>query len=260
MLKDLWFANMNYTARDEKSDDGTDVRRFKGVASTSILDRQDTYVDQKSLSKAAKLYDKRNGKVFYNHTWAVPIGRRESVAHESEKLYLAGLVGRGFPVPVVVPNNPMAGAVVLNVDDIWEIMKQDLATSLSIGFRADLVEGKLDKETGRRGPPTLMVKDLLEVSVVTIPANPDAEFTVTRAMDDDVFMALRGERIIRATREEVWGLDLDGSAVAAAVGSTEDFREDDETYEEAMDLLSDNASEWASVREEVEAWRKSLRR
>lgn len=224
---------MSYLAhmsvRGEEESDGT--RRIRGIASTKRADRQNTWVDPKSLAKAARLYDRRAGKMFWNHSWAIPIGVRESIEAVDDELRFVGRIGKGFPVPVAVGFLGMP--VLMQVDDLWEIMKQELTTSLSIAFLADEERGATDEKTGKQEASKLLVTDLLEVSVVTIPSNPDCEFTITRAADDRVYAA--------ALRLNQGAFGAEGTAAAAAVGS-----EDGAAAAEA---------DWSRVREELDQWR-----
>jgi len=252
---------MNYVAHmsvrgEETHEDGKEIRRIEGIASTKRTDRQNTWVDPQSLARAAKLFDRRAGKMFWNHTWAVPIGVRETLEAVDDKLHFVGRIGKGFRVPVAV--GPLGMPVLMEVDELWEIMKQELATSLSIAFLADEERGVRDEKTGKQEPSKLTVTDLLEVSCVTIPSNPDCEFTVTRAADDRVYSAAL--RISNGTlsREDLWGFRLDGAAAAAAVGM-EDGAEPDSEADPFQQLDADADETWMRIREELEQCRQSLR-
>jgi len=68
----------------------------------------------------------------------------------------------------------------LSVDDIWEQIEQGLIRNHSFAFNAD-------KQEGTNGEPSrLLVKDVFEVSVVTVPANRDAVFDVVKALGFDL--------------------------------------------------------------------------
>ena len=251
---DRWIARMTYQAEELRGEKGEEIRHFSGVASTGRLDRAGTFVDQVSLEKAARAFHKRRGKVFWNHGWSIPIGRHERIGMEGSKLHMSGIIGRGFSVPVAV--GPLGMPVLMSVDELWEIMKQDLTTSLSIAFKAEEQAGERDAE-GKVAPSTLLVTDLLEVSVVTIPSNPDCEFSLTRALDDQTFRAAHLDpRVV--SREELWGIRLDGSAAAAAVGEEADADLDGN----ALDLLDESRSGdiWERVREEILQCRDSMKR
>ena len=188
---DFYVAGFPIT-RAEEGEGGE--RAIYGLASNDALDRMGTTVDQESLGRAARRYLKRNGKIFYNHSWTVPIGRATEVNVRDNGLFVRATIGSGFSVPV---NTSMFGATTLPVDDIWSMIRQGLLTSYSVGF-----DGGPDPEDkkGQR----ILVKDLFEVSVTAIPGNPDAEFAVTRALDSFPFSF----RDLIARREQgLWLLD-----------------------------------------------------
>ena len=255
-MKTTYLAHLSVKAVEEE-EDGKEIRRIRGIASTGTPDRAKTWVNPKTLVKAAKMFDRRNGKMFWNHSWAIPIGRREKVEIVDDKLIFQGVIGHGFPVPI--PAGFLQMPVLMNVDDLWNIIKQDLTTSLSIAFNADEVPGEIvDEKSGKRGPTRLDVTDLLEVSVVTIPANPDCEFAVTRAMDDPFFSAAQRRDGTRPpSREELWGMSLDGAAAAAAVGL--DDADQDEGADPLEQLDETGHESWTRVNEELEKCRLSLR-
>lgn len=185
-LENFWYGNVAICAAEERDEKENEVRRISGVASTGIVDRAGTIVEQKSLQKAAKRYDKNNGKIYYNHNWSWGIGTRESIESDGERLYFKGRLAKNLPFPVRAGTFGLT-VVMMNTDDLWSSIQQGVTSSLSIGFLADSEEGELDEKTGKRGPTILRVTDLLEVSIVSIPANPQAEFSITKAMHDPVF-------------------------------------------------------------------------
>lgn len=253
---DKYLAHMQIRAAEEKDDAGNEVRRIRGIASTSSLDRQGTFVDPKSLVKVVKQSQRRALKMFWNHSWAIPIGVRERLEVIDDQLVIEGRIGRGFPVPV--PVGPLGVPAMMNVDDLWNIIKQNMTTSLSVAFNADEERGEMDEKTGKRGPTRLTMTDLLECSVVTIPANPDCEFVVTRAFDDQYFSAMHAREQHQLSRADLWGIRLDGSAAAAAVGLEDVALE--ETGPDPLELLDATGHEsWARVKEELEQCRLSLR-
>jgi HK97 family phage prohead protease len=200
--ENLWLAEVPITRAAEEGDDGE--RAIYGLASTGNPDRMGTNIDQASLGRAARRYLKRNGKLFYNHNWAVPIGRATDVNVRDDGLYVRGTIGSGYSVPMSVG---MLGASSVGVDDIWSMIRQGILTSYSIGF-----DGKPDPEDkdGKR----ILVNDLYEVSVVSIPANPDAEFAVTRALESFSWGPLATAIAASRKASGVWLLDEPSAAAA----------------------------------------------
>lgn len=249
-LDNVYLASLIVRA-EETEEDGLTI---EGVASTGNAVRDGFRIDAKSMARAAKVAAKRKLKIFWNHIWAMPIGRVEDLAFDaaSSTLRVRGWIGSGFGVPT-------APGVLQPVEDLRKVIKQNLATSYSIAFNADAELGEMDESTGKRGPGNLFMTDLLEVTVATIPVDPGAEFTVKRALDDDVFMLSRA-RARKVPRNEIWGFDVDGSAAAAAAGGDHEPPVDDR---DPFDVLVDRNEtadeiEWAKVREEMRACRLSM--
>lgn len=223
-LDNYWYGNMAICRAAADEDNGEVVRRISGVASTGIVDRAGTIVDQKSLKRAAKRYDKNHGKIFYNHNWSWAVGRRESIESDGERLFFKGQIAKNLPFPVRAGTMGLT-VVMMNTDDLWNAILQGVTSSLSIGFLADEKEGELDEKTGKRAPTTLEVTDLLEVSIVSIPANQEAEFSVTKAMQDPIlnaFLDKAGRSQIEdqlseyLEGRELWGLEETEEANASA--------------------------------------------
>lgn len=256
-MSDTYIGHMAIRAADEK-DGEEEIRRIRGIASTGNPDRANTWVNPKSLVKAAKQFDRRQGKMFWNHSWAIPIGVREALEVVDDKLHFQGRIGKGFPVPV--PVGFLGVPALMNVDDLWNIMKQGLTTSLSIAFMADETPGEKEADSGKRGPSELTVTDLLEVSVVTIPANPDCEFQITRGMFDPEYAAAIRAFRRELNRQDLYDWKLDGAAAAAAVGLEGGAVPEVDELEPVKQLDRSAESEnWLRVREELEKCRLSLR-
>jgi HK97 family phage prohead protease len=199
--ENLWLAEVPITRAVEESGTDGSERAIYGVASTGNKDRMGTNIDQESLGRAARRYIKRSGKLFYNHNWSVPIGRATEVNVRDDGLYVRGAIGRGYHVPMLVGFTGQT----IGVDDIWEMIQQGMLTSYSIGF-----DGKPDPEDKKR----ILVNDLYEVSVVSIPANPDAEFAVTRALESFSWGPLATAIAASRKASGVWLLDEPSAAAA----------------------------------------------
>lgn len=245
-MGDIWVASLALRAEEGENE----IRRIKGVASTGDAVRDGFRIEPKSMAKAVKTAAKRKLKVFWNHGWAIPIGKVESLLFDKGKLFTSALFGYG-PAPV-----PIGPGVSATIDELWSLVKQELTTSFSIAFNADAEPGDVDEKTGLRGPGWLHMNDILELTVATIPVDPGAEFTVKRAMDDELFVASRS--LVRATPQDVWGFDLDGSAAAAAVGGDLEPQIDERDPFDFFVERNDDDIDWARAWEEMKACRQSL--
>jgi HK97 family phage prohead protease len=153
---------------------GQDGEEFviRGVASAGNLDRKGTIIDQESLWKATKRYTTRT--LFWNHDWNAAIGRVTDLSRGEDELLVEAYLGRDVDVPIALGFS----GTTWNVDNIRKLIQQGIVNAFSIGFDADVQKNEEEEE----GPPTLLVKDLMEISVVTVPANEKTTFSFARSM------------------------------------------------------------------------------
>lgn len=143
---------------------------IEGVASTGDPDRHGEVVDQESLAKAARAA--KSVRLFYQHNWNAPIGKILDLTAGDDMLVIRAQVGHDFEVPV-----DTYGSATINVNSIRKQIEQGVLDAFSIGFDASVEKAEDDS-----GPPLLRVTDLYEVSVVTVPANANALFSVAKAL------------------------------------------------------------------------------
>lgn len=166
-MNKMHFRAMGHIERSQEEND--DLILF-GVASASNLDRKGTFIDQDSLWEAASRSGPR--PLFWEHDWGAPIGTVEEFARGEDALLARSRVGKDFEIPVVKG----LGAVLWSVNNIRTLVRQNIVRGYSIGFDGD----KVDDKNG--GPPTIIVRDLMEVSICSLPANPKTMFGFGRAM------------------------------------------------------------------------------
>lgn len=144
-----------------------DERSFDVVASTDTIDGHGDIVEQ---SFDLKRY-KKNSVVLWQHNAFgtfdgsraedfLPIGRAKDVKVEGGKLTAKIYIVKGDGPDSIT-------------EKIWRRVQQGVLRAVSIGFRP----GKVTKETNTKtGKEILRLADneLFEISVVTIPSNPDA--------------------------------------------------------------------------------------
>lgn len=205
-------AQFRSFAEIRSTDDAGDDLIVRGVASTGDLDRKGGFIDQASLWECAQ----RAGSIpiFWQHDWDAPIGRITRMFKGTDELHVEGKIGRDFDV---IRKTGPAGGVPFSVNNIRQLIRQGIVNAFSIGFDAE-------KRAGRRydDPPTYVVTDLLEVSVVTLAAN-----------DKTLFSFQRGLLQPRATSSAVFS----SSSLYRRGGRWPRFQMADDTDGEVRDLL-----------------------
>jgi len=202
----------------EPGDDGDLI--VEGVASTGDVDREGEVVDQESLADAASRA--KSVPIFWQHNWDAPIGRVLEMAPSDGKLLARVAIGRDFDVPV--------GGSTMPVNSIRSMIQQKIVNAFSIGFAANMEKSADDQ-------PILKVTDLFEISVVTIPANANALFSVSKAARSPYGVDFAFDQPA-TTRNKVavasasrFGMDEDDEAVARALealirGASSELRQD----------------------------------
>jgi len=154
------------------ADDGT----FEGYG--SVFDVMDSYRDVVMPGAFAKTIDAHAGKnsmpaLLWQHSPGEPIGIWESMAEDKHGL-------------------KMNGRLALDVQrgrEAYSLLKMGAVKGLSIGYSVPKDGSKFDKEAGIN---YLSEVDLWETSLVTFPANMEAQITEVRsALEDGIYPGVR---------------------------------------------------------------------
>src|SRR5262245_36640964 len=148
---------MRYQQRAAPPPDGGTADEF--VLSDATVDRMGDVIDQAGWDLKNFAAD-RNPIALFNHDRNQVIGRWADVAVRGGRL-----VGR------LVLAEPGTSAL---VDTVRGLVRQNILRAVSVGFRA-LKSEPLDKDASEHfGPFRFLQSELLECSLVSIPANPNA--------------------------------------------------------------------------------------
>jgi HK97 family phage prohead protease len=140
----------------QKDATGGRLRIFGGIASSTAIDRDTERMDKSVLPKIADGL-RKNSTVFFNHdTKGLGVGFVKSSEVRGDTVYVD-----------VVPTQA------LGMQDVITQINEGLLKSFSIGGKVLDWENKFDEKLGKN---VRIIKDvdIYEVSVVGIPANPDA--------------------------------------------------------------------------------------
>lgn len=155
------------------ADLNTDLEKgvFEGYASTyGNVDLTNDVIQSGAFAKSCERKPKT--KLLYQHSWSDVLGIGD-VRSDSKGLYLKGY---------------------LNLDvqkskEVHSLMKQGALDSMSVGFQVPEREKNISfTETGER---VIKECDLMEVSIVTFPANPEALIQSVKSLDIDSLKTIR---------------------------------------------------------------------
>ena len=142
----------------DESDDGSILVR--GMASTADFDRAGDQIPAEAWAKGGLNNFEKNPIILFNHDYNKPIGRATKLKVTQNGLEMEAKISKSAP------------------DHVAQLVKEGILGAFSVGFRVK--DADYIKETDG-----IMVKDaeLFEVSVVSVPCNQAATFSLAKSFD-----------------------------------------------------------------------------
>lgn len=165
-----------------------DPRTLEYVMSDGSVDRMGDIIEPGGWQLAAF---KRNPIALFGHSGGFPIGRWEDVRVDGGKLK-----GRlEFARP----------GTSARIDEIRSLAEQGILKAVSVGFQP--VPGKVEPiENSKRGGVRYKEAELVECSIVSVPANPNA-LQIARGLhvSDDTLEMVFGKSAVETVRRDITG-------------------------------------------------------
>lgn len=174
-----------YALLDVRSFDD-DQRVIRGIATTATPDRMGDVVEPRGIQFKNPL------PLLWQHDPRKPVGT----------CTFAPATEAGIAFEASLPKIAEAGALKDRVDEAWQCVKLGLVRGVSIGFR-EIEYSRMDT-----GGYRYLASEVLELSLVTIPANADATITTVRTIDAAT-RAAHGTR--RAASTDIPGVSGDST-------------------------------------------------
>ena len=152
--------NLTSTFKSHETDDGSVM--IRGMASTADFDRAGDSISAEAWTKGGLANFEKNPIILFNHDYDKPIGRATGLKAGPDGLELECKISKAAPANVA------------------QLVKDGVLGAFSVGFRGK--DADYLKETDG-----LMIKDaeLFEVSVVSVPCNQSATFSLAKSFDSD---------------------------------------------------------------------------
>jgi len=153
---------LNLVGQFEKSiSDESDVLKIKGYANTTSKDRTGDIIEESAWLKGGLDNYLKNPIILAYHNHSKPIGTAVDYSVSSKGL------------EVVAEISSAAG-------EVYNLIKDGILKTFSVGF--SIKDAEYDREDD-----IFYIKDLelLEISVVSVPANQDSTFSIAKALGDD---------------------------------------------------------------------------
>ena len=134
--------------------------KIVGYASTDAMDRSSDKILATAWSKGGLRNFEMNPILLFNHDYNKPIGKVVEMGTDSRGLKIKGVISK-------------------SAGDVYNLVKEGVLSTFSVGFL--IKDADYDKSVDG-----LVVKnaELLEVSVVSVPCNQDATFSVAKSFDN----------------------------------------------------------------------------
>jgi len=152
--------SLTSTFKSEQADDGSVM--IRGMASTADFDRAGDTISAEAWQKGGLKNFEKNPIILFNHDYSRPIGRATGMKAGPNGLELECKISKSAP------------------GNVAELVKDGVLGAFSVGFRVK--DADYIKETDG-----LMIKDaeLFEVSVVSVPCNQSATFSLAKSFDSE---------------------------------------------------------------------------
>ena len=137
--------------------------KIRGIASTPVSDRMGDIVEPLGAKFQLPM------PLLWQHDASQPVGQVEFAKATKE----------GIPYEATIPKVSEPGRLKDRIDEAVQSIKYKLVAAVSIGFRA--IEGQVEMIKG--GGLRFNEWEWLELSLVTIPANPEATITGIKSID-----------------------------------------------------------------------------
>ena len=192
---------------DDEDDENKEFGLFEGYGSVfGNKDLGNDVIQQGAFTKSLRKRKNKGVKLLYQHKSDMPIGVFDEVREDDH----------GMVVKRRLALKTQAGA------EAYELLKMGALDGLSIGFRVNPEEVTYDKRNNKR---IIKEVDLMEVSLVTFPMNPQA---TVRSVKGEQYSIREWENGLR----DAFNLSRSEAKVAAkAVTKCFDQREVDESAE-----------------------------
>jgi len=159
MKEKIFHWTNTFKTLSEDEDGSVNIR---GLASTNSIDRVGDVINHDAWTKSGGLQNfEKNPIILFNHDYNKPIGRATSMEVNKSGLELGARISK-------------------SAGEIKDLIKDGVLGAFSVGFRVK--DAEYNEETDG-----LEIKDaeLFEVSVVSVPANQTAMFSLAKSFETD---------------------------------------------------------------------------
>ena len=156
MSQKIFHWTNTFKTLGEDDDGGLDI---KGSASTNSLDRAGDMIECDAWTKGGLENFKNNPVILFNHNYDRPIGRAKEIGVSENGLELTARISK-------------------SAGEIKDLIKDGVLGAFSVGFKVKDAEYVTETDGY-----TIKDAELFEVSVVSVPCNQNAVFSLAKSFD-----------------------------------------------------------------------------
>jgi HK97 family phage prohead protease len=202
----------------EKSEE-EDELKITGYASTKDTDRVGDIIEPEAWTKGGLNNFKKNPIILFNHKYDQPIGRATEIEVDDKGLQISAVISKKVPQ--------------------YDLIKDGILSTFSVGFL--IKDAEYDKSKDG-----FIIKDaeLLETSVVSVPCNQDAVFSLAKSFnnDDELKEFLKEELHIDSSSHPELEVNISTTGKGDEPGSKAAAREKNKMDESEIQRLAEEAA------------------
>ena len=189
----IFSLTSTFKALEGEADDGS--VRIRGMASTADFDRAGDTILAEAWTKGGLENFKRNPIILFNHDYDRPIGKAVDLVITENGLEMEAKISKSAPA------------------HIRDLVKEGILGAFSVGFRIKDADYMPETEG-------LRIKDaeLFEVSVVSVPCNQSATFSLAKSFDSEQ----EYREFVKSFKQEN-SVDLAGQSLATEESNLSDL-------------------------------------
>lgn len=150
--------------KEISKDEERKILKIIGSPSTPDVDREGDIIETTAFAESIKTYMRASGSIFYNHDWDKVVGKITDYIEPTET------------TPLIIT------AEIYPVDEyVYKIVELGLVKSFSVAFLPKNTIVERD-ERGLIKASKITDAELLDISIVTVPANPYANFSILKSL------------------------------------------------------------------------------
>jgi HK97 family phage prohead protease len=227
-MNKIFNLTSNFKALDENDDGSVNI---KGYASTIDQDRAGDIIESNAWAKGGIGNYENNPIILFNHDYHNPIGKATELEVNDNGLQIKGKISK-------------------SAGKIRDLVKEGVLGAFSVGFRVKDAD-YLEETDGYR------IKDaeLFEISVVSVPANQAATFSVAKSFDSDTEYQEWKEQFVKSNAGQS-DMDSPEEAVDKTVIKETEMSETKENFDLegfAKEVAKKTATEIAMAQAEKQA-------